>query len=447
MSKQIVLISPCLDYPVIKTRKYSTYNKIWPPLSLAYTAALLEREGFPVKIIDANAERLSPEEVVERMGDSEKIFVTTSTLDRWQCPHLNLEPFVKLVEEIKKKPGVEIYLIGVHGTVKPREIFEMMKPRAIITGEPELTILDICRGRKPDKIRGLAFEKEGKFVMTEKRENLNINSLPIPAFHLLPMKRYFYEFLGGSFALFEGSRSCPFSCTFCLKSMYGPYRKKRPENLIREVRDAVENSGVRSAYFIDLEFTINRDLVEKLCDFLIDKNYDFRWCCQGRLDSVDRKLLDKMKRAGCVLIHYGVESGSSRIMGMINKKITLEQVEKGMKLTKEAGIDTACFFMFGFPSETEEEMEKTIKFAKKLNPTYASFHIAVPYPGTELYEKIPEKRELFPLYYPEHSHEFLKKMMSRAFKKFYLRLSFIIPNLFRNPRFLWKQFKLFTSYI
>lgn len=446
MSK-IALVNPCLDYPVLKTKKYSTYNKIWPPLSLAYSAALLEKEGFEVEIVDANAERLGPEEVAERTGGCEKVFVTTSTLDRWQCPHLDLKPFLKLVRELKKWKR-DVYLTGVHGTVRPKEMLNMTKVSAIVMGEPELAVLEICRGKELRKIGGLAFRKNRKVVFTKKKEQLDINTLPLPAFHLLPMKKYFYEFLGGDFALLEGSRSCPFSCTFCLKNMYGTYRKKSPERLIEEVKNAVENFGVKNIYFIDLEFTVNRELVEKLCDFLIGKKYGLRWCCQTRFDSIDHELLNRMKKAGCRLIHYGVETGSPRIMEMINKKITLKQIERGMRITKRVGIDTACFFIFGFPTETEEEMEKTIEFARKLSPTYASFHIAVPYPGTRFYDKVSGRaeKELFPLYYSEHSPELLEKMVSRAFRKFYLRPSFIIPNLFRNPKFLWKQFRLFMSY-
>src|SRR3989304_9041888 len=126
MPKEVVLINPCLDYPLSKSGSQSRHNRIWPPLSLAYSAALLENAGFEVKIVDANAERLTPAEVADKIGDSEKIFLTTSTLDRWQCPHLDLSPFLEMVKEIKKKnQSTKIFLVGSHGTIRPEEMLKL----------------------------------------------------------------------------------------------------------------------------------------------------------------------------------------------------------------------------------------------------------------------------------------------------------------------------------
>jgi len=446
---KIALINPSYEYPVVKKERFIYYNKLWPPIDLANCAALLEKEGFEVKIVDANAERIAPEKVAEAVKGFSKIFITSSPLDRWQCPHPNITPFVEAVKEIKSKANADIFAMGTHGTVRPNEILEMTEATAVIRGEPELTALEICKNMELEKVKGLTFKKNGKIITNPERESVDLNSLPIPAYHLLPLEKYFYEFLGGRFMLFEGSRSCPFSCIFCLKKTYGNYRKKSSEKLIKEVETAVEKFKIKNAYFIDLEFTVNRKLVEDLCDFLIEKKYDFKWCCQARFDTVDKELLEKMKKAGCKLIHYGVETGSERIMKMINKKITLEQIERGMKVTKEVGIPTACFFMFGFPSETREDMEKTVQLALKLNPTFASFHLTIPYPGTDFYEMIEPGDELFPsIYTGEYSGEELKNMINSAFRRFYFRPSYVISRLKEgNYGMLLKQFKLFISHI
>lgn len=448
---RIALINPCYDYPITKKRELSIYNRIWPPLSLAYCAAILEENGFYVRIIDANAERLDPEKVAERVCNFDKIFITSSSLDRWQCPHVNIDTIVSTIEEIKKQNSKNIiYLMGVHGTVKPKEILDISGADVVIRGEPELTVLRCCEGVDLSRIDGITYKKSNKVVSNPDGNPPNLDSLPLPAFHLLPMEKYTYEVLGDHFTLFEASRSCPFSCTFCLKKMFHSYRKKSVEKLIDEVEYAIENFGVKTAYFIDLEFTINSELVEKLCDFLIDKRYDFRWCCQTRADSVNEKLLQKMKRAGCSLIHYGVETGSERILRQTNKGITLEEIEKGINLTKRVGIDTACFFMFGLPTETKKDMQKTIKFAKKLDPTYASFHIASPYPGTIFYDMIKnETDEDFPIAYTgSYSLSTLKKIVNRAFLEFYLRPSYVLSMLRRgNLISLLKQFRLFLGYI
>jgi len=447
MSGKILLINPLIEYSKNKD-ELSIYNRIWPPLSLANCAALLENNGFDVKIMDANAEFLKPKQVANKSNNFDKIFITTSTIDRWQCPHLNLYPFLELIREVKKVNS-NIYLTGSHGTVRPNEMLKLTSVKAIIRGEPELTVLEICKECDLKKIKGVTFEKNGKMISNPNRPLLDMNKLPMPAFHLLSMKKYFYEILGNNFCLFEGSRGCPFSCIYCLKSMYGNgYRKKSAEKLIDEVKYSVENFDIKTAYFIDLEFCINRNLVERLCDFLIEQKYNFKWTCQTRFDTIDLKLLEKMKKAGCEIIHFGVETGSPKIMKMIKKNVTIDQIKQGMKLTKKAGIKSVCFFMFGLPTETNKDMEMTIKLAKELNPTYASFHIATPYPETGFYNMIKNEigDELFPSYYGNENE--LKKVVNKAFLSFYLRPKYIFSRLKEGEiKLLGKQIDLFFRYL
>ena len=155
-----------------------------------------------------------------------------------------------------------------------------------------------------------------------------------------------------------------------------------------------------------------------------------------------------MKKSGCEIIHYGVETGSPRIMNIVKKGITISQIKRGMKLTKKAGIKQVCFFMFGLPTETRKDMEMTIKLAKELNPTYASFHIATPYPGTEFYNMIKNEidDELFPCYYGNENE--LKKTVNKAFLSFYLRPRYIFSRLREGEfKLLGKQIKLFFKYL
>jgi len=447
MTEKILFINPNYNYSFSEQKDLPIFNRIWPPLSIANCAALLEKEEFHVKIIDANAEGLSPDQVANRVRGFNKIFITSSPIDRWQCPHLNINPFLEFVKKIRKNRDKKLYVMGAHGTVRPKEILKITKADAVIIGEPESTVLDICKGNKTE---GICYEKDGKIIIKERKISLDLNTIPVPAFHLLPMKRYFYEILGRNFTLLEGSRGCPFNCIFCLKKMYGKYRAKSPQNLIKEIFYVINEFGIKSAYFMDLEFTTNKKLVNDVCDFLIQEKFDFDWTCQTRLDSVDLKLLQKMKKAGCKIIHFGVESGSPRILKKINKKIDLKQIERGVKLTRMSGIDTVCFFLFGSPSETTNDMEKTIEFAKKLNSTYASFHVAAPYPGTQFFEMVKENlSELFPIACTQsYSFNTLKNMTKKAFFQFYFRPSFIISRLLsKNIKLLPKELKLFLSYV
>lgn len=226
--------------------------------------------------------------------------------------------------------------------------------------------------------------------------------------------------------------------------MYGrQYRTKSPDKLFTEVAYGVQKFHAKSAYFIDLEFTLKRDFVVEFCNKLIKDSISIRWTCQTRADTVDMELLKLMKRAGCRLIHFGVETGSERVMEIIGKKISLSQIAQGIGMAKKAGIEQACFFMFGFPTETGEDRLKTIAFAKTLNPTYASFHKVTPYQGTPLFEMVRTG-----CYTSENQGTaLLNKTIRQALLEFYVRWDYLYHNmLVGNPCHLLPKLRLFYNY-
>jgi len=428
---EILLIRPSWEYPF--TKEEATYNRVWVPLELATTASVLEKDGHKVSILDAHALRLPPNEVAMKAADFDKVFISSSSYDRWQCPNVNLAPFYETVKHVKAK-NEWTYVLGYHGTVKPETLLPKTRVKALVQGEPEYTIKEICKDVELSNINGLSYLDGDEVVSNARRDLINLDELPKPSLHLLDISKYFYEALGDNFTIFEGSRGCPFSCNFCVLTMFNnKYRKKSAEKLIEEVDDAVLNQGVKNGYFMDLEFTINKKLVNAVCNHLIEKDYDFQWTCQTRADSVNPEMLALMKKAKCRLVHFGVESGSEPVLESTNKKITLEKIEAGVKMTHEAGIRVMCFFLFGLPGETEEDIKKTVKFAKKLNPHYASFHIVLPYPGTKLYADsvIPNELEnldkgMFPMDFKrEVPLPNLQKILKRAMISYYLRPSYI----------------------
>ncbi|HUU39655.1 MAG TPA: radical SAM protein, partial [Desulfatiglandales bacterium] len=283
----------------------------------------------------------------------------------------------------------------------------------------------------------------------------DLSKLPAPAFHLIDPSKYLYELLGSPFTLFETSRGCPYKCTFCLKAMYGPGVRFKPiEQIMAEIDMAVTRFGFRYGYFIDLEFTSNRDHAMAVCDELIDRRYPLKWCCQTRADALDAGLLRKMKKGGCSLIHFGVESGSPRILKEIKKGMSGKTIEEGVRLTRDFGIETACFFMLGFPGESTSEMEETLRFAKRLNPTYASFHEATPYPGTILWSAsgVSPVSPYFNMPFSSHCEGqdpiSLEGMLKRAYMSYYLRLSYILDRIrYGSPQSWFCQAKLFWGFI
>ncbi len=446
---KVLFVKPCWNYPIDKGD--STYNRNWPPLSLLNCAALVRREGIDVEVVDAAAERLSPEAVALRAAECDKVFITSASLDRWQCPNIVIDPFLKTVFALKKVCR-EVYVMGTHGTVRPREILDATGVTAVIVGEPEEAVLSICRGITLGLLQGVAYEQDGRFCLIPQQHDLDLTALPIPAYDLIDLKQYRYEVLGERFALIEASRGCPFNCIFCVKSMYGSaYRCKTIEQVIREIDYVIDVARAQTIYFIDLEFTVNRDMVKAVCDHFIRKKSGVEWCCQTRTDSVDETMLAMMKEAGCRIVHFGVETGSERIRANLKKGITREQIENGLRMTRVAGLQTVCFFMFGLPGETIADMEETIRFAKKLNPTYASFHIALPYPGTEFHEMARENigTELFPKAYTgEVCYDDLIRVARRAFRSYYLRPRYIAGRMKdRDFRTFYRQARFFISYL
>ena len=449
-SKNILLINPGWGKRI--SRKGRRFNRPWPPLSLLISASLLEKAGFRVRVIDGRVERGWRKHIRRLIPESDWIGMTSSPLDRWQCPNLEVDYFVDLARSL---PSDRLLIMGAHGSIFPQATLDRTRARAVIVGEPEETLLALLTHEDWDSIPGIAFRKDATIHQTSRPLPTNLGNLPAPAFHLINPSKYRYELLGSPFTLLESSRGCPYGCSFCLKTMYGRGIRYKPvSQLIIEVEEAVTIFGFRYGYFIDLEFTANREHAMEICDRLIALNSHFLWCCQARADAVDAELLKRMKKAGCCLIHFGVESGSSRILKHIKKGIDRDAIQEGIRLTHEARISTACFFMLGFPGETRSEMEKTISFAKKLNPTYASFHAVTPYPDTTIGELARSSHDtsdqdiVFPTNCEDQSIMFLDKMIRRAYISYYMDPASILSRLkYGDPLSLLRQFKLFAGFL
>jgi len=227
---------------------------------------------------------------------------------------------------------------------------------------------------------------EDSLVMGPRPEPLDLEQLPVPAFDLIRFADYQYEVLGKQMGVLELTRGCPWRCNFCLLAMYDKkYRRKRVAQALTEIQTAMAQ-GMRCAYFHDLEFTLDADLVTELCEALIREDIGLEWTCQTRPDTVTPELLGLMRRAGCTLIHFGVESGSARLLETTNKRQSQEAVMNAVGWAHDVGMRTLCFFLLGLPSETRSEMDEILAFARQLGLTYASFQAATPYPGTPYYE-------------------------------------------------------------
>ena len=417
-----------------------------PPLGLAYLASILEREGHEVRIIDASVLKLSISQIKSLFKRSRPdiIGVTSTTPTIYEAYSV-----IKAGKDVC--PDSFTILGGPHASSLPVETLkECPALDAVCIGEGEETIVDLAEAlgsrRGLSTVKGIAYRSRGKVRINQPRPLIrDLDSIPFPARHLLPMSKY--SVLGKKTVVCHimSSRGCPFQCIFCSSSRFfgRQYRARTAENVVDEMEYLVSEYNPESIEFSDDEFTLNRKRVEEICDEIKRRGIDVQWACSSRVDTINKRLLQKMRRAGCFLIYYGIESASQRILNFIKKGIRIDQVVKAIKQTREAGIKVLGSFMIGFPDETRGEIEETIKFSKRLNIDYAQFSIVTPYPGTELYEIAKREGLLLTTNWSEYTAarpvmktrninvEELPKIFRKAYMKFYFSPKMLLRNLNR----------------
>ena len=446
-ARRVLLVNP--HWSTLKKQRQGQFRRAWPPLDLALAAQMLEDNGIDATILDNNVERRSPADVGRLAAGFDLVFVTSSPYDRWQCPALDITFFYDTLRHI---PRDRLVVMGAHISERLEVSLRATGALAAIVHEPEATILDICLHGVRRGAPGLAVLDDEGFHRGPEPRPLDLESAPMPALHKLPRSRYYYELMGRDFAILEASRGCPYRCTFCYLGMYGNrFRQKSVPRFLAEIRRAVTDLGCRNLYFMDLEFALNRRFVVQLCEAILAEGLRFNWCCQTRVSDVDDELVALMKRAGCSLIHFGIESGSARVLRDTQKKITLEEAEQAIAVTNRHGVRSAVFMNVGFPGETADDVRATREFAVKLAPSFASFHIVIPFPGTPLARAVPAP-ELTPERYPQsaapNEEEFarLKRELRRCYARFYLRPA-QIRRMWRdgNRSLFWEQARALTD--
>jgi radical SAM superfamily enzyme YgiQ (UPF0313 family) len=350
---------------------------------------------------------------------------------------------------------------GAHPTLLPEETLASAPAVDIIVRyEGDETILDLLRAleekRNPDGVPGISYRSGGKIVHTpERTATVDIDALPFPAFHLLPWQKYKPHPPHGMalpFAAMVTSRGCPYHCAYCSKPVFGSrFRAQSPARVVAEMTYLKQKFGVREIAFYDDSFTLDKKRIAAIAETIIDKGLKIAWTCETRVNLVDRELLGYMKRAGCYSVAYGIESASPAIIKTLQKDITLEQVEKAVKDSRDAGLQVVGYFMLGSPGETPETIRQTIDFAKKLKVDFAQFAVTTPFPGTELYDIYMRGREkspawesfvyagtdnpTTPVFESDHlTRTDLQAWTRRAYRRFYLR-----------PLYFWQRLRRCTS--
>lgn len=427
---KVILVNPCLgDLEMISIKR-----KV-PPLSLAYIASLLRKDNIDAEIIDANAYSIDSESDFWTGLKADVFIITTSPIDTWQCPHLDISGIKHIVKRIRQSnPPSRIIINGPHGTTNPEKVIGLLGDVIVVRNEPECTtsrIISLMKNNHPyGHVAGISFMEKRRIISNRGINTFNsfLDDLPAPAYDLLPMDRYEYVLMGKNFSIMEASRGCPHKCSFCLKVMYpSSYKTRKTEHIINEVKELTAVYGVKNIEFMDLEFCVNKRNVKGLCREIIGQGIRFRWAASTRFSSVDRELLEEMRDAGCCLIQYGFESGSRKILDAMNKDIPQGTALRAVRETRRAGIRSLLYVMVGNPGEDDEDIEKTINLLKDLRPNYISVVAAIPYPGTELYRQLCKNN---PDYIFENAcSEQVKRRIRRIYMSFYLDPRYILREL------------------
>ncbi len=431
-----------------------------PPLGLALIAAILEKQGHQVTILEANAAGLSPEAAAVLVAeDTDVVGLTAMTPTIGSA--LKIARFVK-----QRNPGRKIVLGGPHVTLLPEDTLASADyVDVILRGEADQTVTQLMhafeQGLSPANVPGVTCRQDGKvFSNALSVPTVEMDALPYPAYHLLPLTKYTPHPPHGMykpFAAMVTSRGCPYRCVYCSKPVFGSqFRAQSAGRVVAEMAYLVKTFGVKEIAFYDDSFTLDKKRIHEIADKILERGLKVAWTCETRVNLVDKELLKHMKQAGCYTVAYGIETAAPEIMKVIQKDITLEQVEKAVLAHHEVGLQVVGYFMLGSPGETPETIMQTVNFAKKLKVDFAQFSITTPFPATELYDIYmrgrtePPKWEDFiyagtdnpatPVFESDKlTREDLKLLMSKAYRSFYLRPAYIWQRLLRCTS--WAEIK------
>jgi radical SAM superfamily enzyme YgiQ (UPF0313 family) len=340
-----------------------------------------------VQVIDCQILKPTPRQLEKELSksDSDIVGVTTSTLTYW--------PAVEVVKAAKKVlPHALTVVGGPHVTVLPEQtLTEAPEVDIVVRGEGERTLLEIAKLaskddlKNLDKVDGITFRKNGKIHHTKDRAFIeNLDELPHPAYKHFPLEKY--SMGGTNYLPIITSRGCPFQCTFCLASkMCGTrFRTRSPTKVLDELEWLRDEHGADVFSFYDDTFTIDKQRANAICDEMKARKFDLPWDCRTRVDQVNKEILTKLKNANCKLIHFGVESGSQKMLDAVKKRTTVEQNAWAIQLAKQVGISVAISMVVGYPGETPELLNETFQFVRQTKPDFVYVCQAIPYPGTEL---------------------------------------------------------------
>ena len=366
-----------------------------PPLGLAQLAGCLEEANIPVEILDANALKIGWKELETAVAqtNADVIGITVFT------PYVpDVSRAVRVAREAA--PQATIVLGGPHVTFTPAETLQTL-PQAdiVVRGEGDQIIVDLARaleaGDDLERVPGLNFRRDGQIVETPSAPPLDVTTLPMPAFHLLPMDRYYWPVMGGPFATLIASRGCPFECTFCSEWSFwrAGWRPYDPEMVVEQLDVVVNRYGRRNVWFGDDCFNVDRDHMAAICEGILERGIDVHWYYQGRADLLVKykDLLPLMRRAGNRMTQIGIEASSDEQRDELNKRLRTETVKEAVQLLRQYDIVCQGMMIVGAPSDSPRTFEHKVAFIKQLGVDFPIFTMYTLFPGTQAFDQAVAK--------------------------------------------------------
>lgn len=447
---KLVLVNP--PWKIGENSIFSQIGAVYPPLGIAFIAGVLKNNpNVVVNIIDGVATGISLEEYGEQIKkeNPDVVGITAFT-----TTFLNALATAEKTKEVA--PNCVVIMGGPHPTILPEEPLSTGFVDIVVRGEGEETMKELvsCNFDKSrmKTILGISFRDDKNRIIHNQSRPLikDMDKLPMPAYDKLPM--HLYRPTSGTFkrlptASMITSRGCPFNCIYCSKAIFGKtYRSRSVTKVLEEMEYLINKYGIREITFQDDVFTMDMNRTEKICDMIIAKKLDITWSCSTRINLISENLLKKMAKAGCVSIEYGIESGDTNVLQFMRKGITIEDAKNVIKMTRKADIETRASYIIGMPLDNRETIKKTIQVSRELDSDFIIFNIAIPFPGTELYDIVKregrllyDKKELY--IRTDGAHVMIKlddlterdifELYKEANEGYYLRMNYIFKKILK----------------
>ncbi len=424
-----------------------------PPIGIATLAAIVRNKGHEPKIIDCEALQLTPSKSARMILDANPDYVAFSSTT------LGIFAAAKVASLIKdERPELPIFAGGPHVTAVPEKTLDLFPGFDFLAiGEGDNTIVDVLdaleKGNSLENVQGLAIRKDGYVTRTGPAlAPRDLDLLPFPAFDLFENLTEIYH--APVFSMYRSptlsailTRGCPAECSFCDRGVFGKLnRGNSADYIISMWKHFQEEYGIKDIMIYDDTFTAFRKLLKEMCIKLAAEDLDIHWTCNGRVDYMNHEVIGLMAKAKCSAIAYGIESGSQRLLDYMRKHITIQQVKDVVKWTKDEGIRARGFFIFGYPTETADDIQKTIDLM--LEAEFDDVHISLftPYPNTEAYYQAQASGLLIddwskmsqwnPVYKPDgFADGDLERYLKTAVRKFYMRPKIIYSYLSKIKSF------------